>query len=339
MSAGLIGIRPAAVEGWMEGLRIGARPPLTFARIGAGASNLTYLATDADDRRWVLRRPPTGELLASAHDVAREFRILERVCDAGVPVPRPLALSRDPAVCDAPLVLMEHVEGVVIDDDEAVRDIAEPERHAISLSLARALADVHAVDLDATGLSDLASHAPYAARQLKRWLRQWEGSKTRELPAVEQLHERLAASAPVQHEVALVHGDFHLLNAIADPHSAEVVAILDWELSTLGDPLADLGGLLAYWPQAGDDPVAGPFRTTVLPGFATRRELAEAYAARSGRDLAALPFWEALAGWKIAVIIEGVRRRQIDRGQEPMDPAIVDGLLERAGAVADEAGL
>jgi aminoglycoside phosphotransferase (APT) family kinase protein len=325
-------------------LDLGAEPPLTFARLGRGRSNLTFEVRDTAGARWVLRRPPLGDLLASAHDVAREHHVLSRLNGTGVPAPRALGLCRDPAVSDAPLLLMQHVPGVVIDN--AVARALEPSaRHAIGLALPEALARVHEVDLAAASLDDFASHGSYAARQLKRWRRQWESSRTREIPVVDDLAARLERAAPAQHEVTLVHGDFHLLNLIFHPLEPAVRAILDWELCTLGDPMADMGGLLAYWPEPGERLASGPFAASAHPGFATRAELAEAYARRTGRDISALAFWEALACWKVAVIAEGVLQRRSSEPQNAtreeafFDGTVVDAMLERAVAVADVAGL
>lgn len=196
------------------------------------------------------------------------------------------------------------------------------------------LARLHALSLEAAGLSGLASHSPYAIRQLKRWSRQWEACRTRDLPSLDRLTTWLRRHVPGQASLAVVHGDLHLRNVIADPVTCAVRAALDWELCTLGDPLADLGSTLAYWPEAGEEPI-GLFGASRLPGFATRAEIAEAYAKATGADLAALPFWEVLGLWKIAVIAEGVRRRAID---EPANQAeggppaaeLIDGLVDRA---------
>jgi aminoglycoside phosphotransferase (APT) family kinase protein len=332
------------VASWIVSLGVKAVPPLSLSRIGRGRSNLTFMVSDAAGGRWALRRPPLGKLLASAHDVGREHYVLSRLSGTAVPAPATLALCTDPSVSDAPLLLMEYVDGVVI--DEAVANELEPSaRRAIGMALPDALARVHEVDLVATGLADFASNASYAVRQLKRWRRQWEGSHTRELPLVDDLASRLERAVPEQREVTLVHGDFHILNLIFDPLGPEVRAIVDWELCTLGDPLADLGGLLAYWPEPGERVGGGPFAVSAVPGFPTRRELADAYAQRSGRDISALAFWEALACWKIAVIAEGVMRRRSDEpanmadGEELFDGKIVDRMLERAAAIADTAGI
>jgi aminoglycoside phosphotransferase (APT) family kinase protein len=338
------GLDTAAVADWIVGLPgLEARAPLRFARVGQGQSNLTFLVTDAAGARWILRRPPLGHLLASAHDVAREHRILRALQGTAVPTPAVCGFTDDPQVTDVPLLLMACVDGLVIDDVGIAEGLAPALRGRIGHALARTLARVHEVDLDATGLVDLASHKPYAARQLKRWRRQWEDSHTRELPGVLDLADRLEAAMPEQRELTLVHGDFHLLNVIADPADGAIRAVLDWELCTLGDPLADLGGLLAYWPQA-DDALGGVFGAPRLEGFPSRRELAETYAAETGRDTAALPFWHALGLWKVAIICEGVRARALADERNAASggiPAaeVIDDLITRAQLVAGEAGL
>jgi len=290
----------------------------------------------------VLRRPPLGNLLPSAHDVAREYRILSRLATTPVPIPSPLALREPDERIDAPLLLMEYLSGLVIDSEDALAKVGLDERRAIGISLVRTLAAIHGVDLAAVGLDDLAGPKPYAARQLKRWRRQFEDSKTREMPLVAELADRLERSAPEQREVTLVHGDFHLLNVIADPLDGSVRGVLDWELSTLGDPLADLGGLLAYWPQADDAVPPCPTPFPARPGFPRRDELVEAYAMTSGRDVDAVGFWETLGCWKVAIIAEGVLRRRLDQ-PENGDPAeaaeLTELMLRRATQAAERAGI
>lgn len=308
--------------------------PVTCQRIGLGQSNLTYGVQDAAGHRWVARRPPLGTLLASAHDVAREHRILSALAGTDVPTPGVVGLVEDTLVCEAPVLVVEYVDGLVIDRMESAERLSERQRHRVGLELADVLARLHAVDLEAVGLSGLASHSPYAQRQLKRWSRQWEASRTRDLPALDRLTSWLEAHVPEQSRLSVVHGDLHVRNVILDPESCAVRAALDWELCTLGDPLADLGSTLAYWPQASDEPI-GLFEASRLPGFATRDEIAQAYASASGADLSALPFWEVLGMWKIAIIAEGVRRRALDEpanAAEGGPPAahLIDGLVERA---------
>ncbi|MET0819688.1 MAG: phosphotransferase family protein, partial [Aeromicrobium sp.] len=217
--------------------------PFSAVRVGRGQSNLTYLVEDSAGSRWIVRRPPRGHLLDSAHDVLREHRILSALQGTGVPVPAVVAHYVDAALAETPVVVMEHVDGLVVDRPEVAEATDRALRAAMGPALATTLATIHQVDIDAVGLSDLASHAPYAARQLKRWSRQWEASRTRELPALDRLTDLLRSTMPEQHELTLVHGDFHVRNVIADPATGALRAVLDWELSTLGDPLADIGSL------------------------------------------------------------------------------------------------
>ena len=331
-----------AVGAWIAGLDIGVRAPLRFSRLGQGHSNLTFLVTGAEERALVLRRPPLGELLASAHDVAREARILSALETTDVPAPRVLGVCSDSRVSDVPLVVMEHVDGLAFDDSAVAETLSPERRRAIGFGLVEALARIHAVDLAQAGLETLASHDSYAARQLKRWHRQWELSRTRDLPAIDDLAERLRTAMPAAKELTLVHGDFHLRNVIVSPVDGSVRAVLDWELCTLGEPLADLGGLLAYWPQAGEPSSFDV--SSALPGFPSRDELAAAYAERTGRSLEALGFWHVLALWKVAIIGEGVLRRSTaDRRNAPPGANIsaqsVDDIVGRALQIAEAEGL
>lgn len=335
------GIDTTAMAAWFEEQGIGLQAPLIFDRVGLGQSNLTYLVTDARGTRLVLRRPPMGELLASAHDVAREHRILAALQGTDVPLPVVHGLCEEPAVADVPVLVVSFVDGAVLDERADAERLGEGARHAVGLSLTDTLVRIHGVDLEQVGLADLASHKPYAARQLRRWSGQWDLSRTRDLPELDRLTDRLHEREPAPGEIALVHGDSHLRNVIVDPADARVLAILDWELATLGDPLADLGTLLAYWPQPGDAPTMR-FDASMVDGFATREELVEHYVSTSGRDVSALPFWHALGLWKLAIILEGVRRRQLDdrrnltaMGAIPAEA--VDQLVSCAHLVLDDA--
>lgn len=334
------GVDTAAMTAWVSP-RVDVEPPLAYERVGLGQSNLTYLVTDAKGARLVLRRPPMGELLASAHDVAREHRILSALQGSDVPLPVVHGLCEDPAVADRPVLVVSFVDGLVLDERGDAEGLPPAARHAVGLSLVDTLARIHAVELDRVGLDDLASHKPYAARQLKRWAGQWELSRTRDLAELDRLTGRLHEREPGAGEVTLVHGDCHLRNVIIDPDDAQVRAILDWELATLGDPLADLGTALAYWPQAGDPPTMR-FDASTVAGFATRTELVEHYAEVSGRDVSAVPFWHGLGLWKLAIILEGVRRRQLDDPRNltamgSIPPDAVDQLVAAAHVVLDEA--
>jgi len=341
--ADLPGVDLAAVTRWICSVGVGAAPPLRVTRVGLGQSNLTYLVRDRRARAWVLRRPPVGHLLQSAHDVVREARVLSALEGTDVPVPRVLGVARPGEAGDAPVVLMEFVAGLVIDRVAVAAGLSEPLRHAVGLALPRVLARVHAIDLKATGLDDLAGHSSYAARQLKRWSGQWERSKTRELPGLDRLTARLRAAVPQQRELTLVHGDLHLRNVIVSPSDGDVTAVLDWELCTLGDPLADLGTLLAYWPEPGEDALR-IFAATTVPGLPGRAQLIERYAAETGRDMAAVGFWHALGLWKMAIIGEGVLRRALD---DPRNRAVsgtpdqesIAALVVLADRVATRAGI
>ncbi|MGW4350644.1 phosphotransferase family protein [Nocardia sp. NPDC004582] len=339
----VIGVDPVAIARWFTTLGIDWAAPLRFDRIGLGQSNLTYLVRDEAGRRWVLRRPPVGELLASAHDVVREARIMSALESTPVPTPRILGVAEDPAISAGPLVLMEYVNGQVIDTVAIAESLTPQRRRAIAQSLPRTLAKIHAVDIAAAGLTDLASHKPYALRQLKRWSGQWERSKTRELPGLEELTRRLVAAVPEQREVTLVHGDFHLRNVITEHTTGTVTAVVDWELSTLGDPLADMGSLLAYWVEPGEN-TGGDFPAYALDGFPNRAEIAQIYLDQTGRDPVALRYWHVLGLWKVAIIAEGVLRRAMDTPQNRAvagTPTIerIDAMVRLALDLADEAGI
>ncbi|MDO9407824.1 phosphotransferase family protein [Patulibacter sp.] len=323
------------VTAWLLGLGLGVAPPVRYDRMAGGRSNMLFLVTDADGRRWVLRRPPEGELLASAHDVVREHRILSGLAAVGFPAPAPLGLCTDEAVAPVPLLLLEHVDGVAIDGPDAAEAQPPAWRGAAATALAATLAAVHAVDLEVAGLRELAARTSYGERQLRRWRRQWAATRTRELPRVEALADRLEARIPAFVEPVLVHGDYHLRNVLFAAEDGRVATVLDWELCTLGDPMADVGALLAYWPQPGDDgPQPNP--TALVDGFPDRAAMADAYAAASGRVLDELAFWESLACWKVAIILEGVLRREVDAGIEtPGRAAMIDAMLLRAERALD----
>lgn len=338
-----VAIDLAVLAELMRGDGLDVSGDLTGSRVGMGQSNLTYLVEDAEGARWVARRPPRGHLLQTAHDVHREFGILSALRDTPVPVPTIAGEYVDSRLAEATVVVMQYVDGLVVERPEVAESLSTELRSALGPALARTLAGIHQVDLEQVGLAGLGSHAPYAARQIKRWSRQWESSRTRDLPALDAITELLARRVPQQREVTLVHGDFHIRNVIADPATGDVRAVLDWELSTLGDPLADIGSLLAYWPEAADPPTA-LFAASTLPGFVDRAALRQAYLAASGRDGADLDYWHVLGLWKIAIICEGVLRRALEDPRNaaaggPPEPLVIDQLVERAWRTAVEAGL
>ncbi|WP_436405297.1 phosphotransferase family protein [Mycobacterium asiaticum] len=338
-----MGLDPDAVARWLTSLGIEFDAPLQFRRIGLGQSNLTYRVQDGAGRAWVLRRPPLGHLLASAHDVLREARIISALWETDVPVPQILGTTTDPEFSEVPLVLMQFVDGLVVDTMSVADALTPQQRRQIAVDLPRTLARIHAVDLTEVGLADLASHKPYAQRQLKRWAGQWELSKMRELPELEDLTRRLVAAAPEQREISLVHGDFHLRNLITSPETGEIVATLDWELSTLGDPLADMGSLLTYWAEPGET-VPGDYAPSTLEGFPDRAEMTRLYLDATGRDATALQYWHAFGLWKLAIIAEGVLRRALENPQNKAsagtpDTSWIDARVQRAREIADAAGI
>ncbi|MFM8867051.1 MAG: phosphotransferase family protein [Ilumatobacteraceae bacterium] len=303
------GIRVEAVTAWLDAHVAGARSPYSFSLIAGGRSNLTYIVTDSTGRRLVLRRPPLSHALASAHDMGREHRIIAALRDTRVPVPDALGLCTDEEVNGAPFYLMEFVDGHVIrDQDAAIHLLSEPARTAASHALVDTLAEIHRVDPGAVGLGELGRHEGYVARQLKRWYGQWNASKTRELPDIDVVHEELSRRIPDQGAATIVHGDFRLDNCIVGDDGS-VRAVLDWELCTLGDPLADVGLLMVYWTGPNDDTTVRPFSGTQTLGFLDRRDIAARYAATSGRDISQIDFYVAFAYWKLACIMEGVFAR------------------------------
>jgi aminoglycoside phosphotransferase (APT) family kinase protein len=298
---------------------------------------------DARERQWALRRPPLGKTLSSAHDMGREYRIISALAPTAVPVAPAVGICEDGSVNGgAPFYVMGWVEGPVLrSKQEAERLFDESARRAIGERVAETLVAIHGVDPDAVGLGELGRREDYVGRQLRRWKRQWEGWKTRELPLIDDVHRRLEARVPAQRETTLVHGDYRLDNMILAP-TGEVAAVVDWELCTLGDPLADLGMLMVYWAQPGDEVTALFDAPTLAMGLPSRDEVRTRYADRSGRDLSELDFFVALGYWKLAIILEGVYARfaagQYGKGSEA-DERFGESLriIERLAEAADEA--
>ena len=303
------GVDEAKVSAWLAEHVEGAEPPFTFELIAGGRSNLTYRVTGVDGRRLVLRRPPLGHVLATAHDVAREHKIISAVGTSEVPVAPALGLCTDDSVNGAPFYVMGFVDGVVLDSPERAEELPEQLRRPASEHLIDVLADLHALDIDAIGLGDLARREGYIERQLKRWSAQWEGSKTRELASIDEATKLLAARIPRQRDTAIAHGDYRFGNCLTDCSRGRINAVLDWELCTLGDPLADVGYLGVYWARPGvarrdNDP-------TSAAGFPSYEEMVERYARRSGRDVDGIGYYVAFSSWRLAVIAEGVYARYL----------------------------
>lgn len=284
-----------------------AAGPLTGELIIGGRSNLTYLIGDGQ-HRWVLRRPPLGHVLATAHDVGREHRVITALAPTQVPVPATLLHCADPEVLGAPFFLMDQVAGTVYRTAEQTAALTHDQRWQLARALVDTLADLHQVDPAAVGLADFGRPDGFLSRQVRRWRAQLDASRSRDLPGIDTLAERLAGAVPDGAAPAIVHGDFRLDNVLVRD-GTRIAAVLDWEMSTLGDPLADLGLLLVYWDRlaGADNPVvAGVGPRHDFPDGAT---VTGWYAARTGADLSALDWYVALAAFKLAVILEGIHYR------------------------------
>jgi aminoglycoside phosphotransferase (APT) family kinase protein len=308
----LPGLDLPAVLGWLAEDAPGVIGPAATARlIAGGRSNLTYLLDDGQ-RQIVLRRPPLGHLLATAHDMAREHRIIGALAGTAVPVPEVLALCTDPAVSGAPIYAMSYVGGLVVRaGDGAELDAAA--RHQLAAAMINVLADLHEVDVEAAGLGDFGRPAGFLGRQLRRWSTQLAASRSRELTGIDQLRDDLGAQLPSQQSTGIVHGDFRLDNLVVAPPGAPdalaVRAVLDWELATLGDPLADLGLLLAYWDTLSGMSSAGSANVGSAQGFPDGSTLTGWYQQRRDVDLRRLPWYTAFGLFKLAVILEGIHYR------------------------------
>lgn len=292
----------------------GGASPLTISLISGGRSNLTYKVS-SNDASWVLRRPPLGHVLPTAHDMGREFRVLSALAGTDVPAPRTIALCEDLNVNGAPFYVMEYREGVIIAESipEGYATTFE-ERAAMCRAMIETLVKLHSVDYNAVGLGDFGRPEGYLERQVRRWSEQWGRSETRPIPEIQEVIRRLKNSIPESPPPAIVHGDYRLGNMmLAADDPGRVVAVLDWEMCTLGDPLSDLGYTLGYWGEPGDDPdynLARPTSSvTTAPGFFTRAELVQYYGKLSGIDVSNIEFYQVLAFYKLAVITEGIHAR------------------------------
>jgi aminoglycoside phosphotransferase (APT) family kinase protein len=334
------GILPGPLTEWFAGT-LGARPPLTFERLAGGYSNLTFAVGDAAGGRWVLRRPPLGHVLATAHDMGREGRIMASLAGTGVPVPAVLGHTDEQEPNGAPFFVMSYVLGQVVRSPADAAALPGPQRAKLGYALFDVLARIHAVDLAAAGLTDLARPGSYAGRQLRRWQRQWQEIRTRDLPLMDELHEELSARVPAEAEVTMIHGDYRLDNVIVGA-GPRIDAVVDWELATAGDPLADLGLALAYWTEPAEAGLLPPAPTDT-PGFPARHEMAERYLAQTGRSGQDLGFYVALAHWKVACMAEGVYTRHLsgDMGASGADMDLLrrqTGMRARAARRALDGG-
>ena len=345
-SAPVRGIDVEPVTEWLAEHIDGAVAPFEFSLITGGHSNLTYQVTGADGSRFVLRRPPLGSVLATAHDMAREHKIIAGVGRTDVPAPQALGLCEDTDVNGAPFYVMSYVDGVVLHDaDVTIATLPEAgSRVQLGESVIRVLATLHTVDPDQVGLGDLGRREAYLDRQLKRWRTQWENSKTRELPAMEETYELLVAAKPEQHYTGIVHGDYRLGNMLIDPGRNEVAAVLDWELCTLGDVLADVGYLLNNWAGPGESPVHGAAQyPTAAGGFTDRQTMVARYCELTGFEVTDIEYYRSFQSWRLAAIVEGVLARYLkgvmgDEGDTERFRLQVDTLAEQALVLVRELG-
>ncbi|WP_423916748.1 phosphotransferase family protein [Candidatus Poriferisodalis sp.] len=302
------GIDAPAVSAWFARHVPQAAQPLRFELIAGGHSNLTYRVHCADGDSVVLRRPPLGHVLATAHDMSREHKIISGVGQTDVPVPRAIALCTDEGVNGAPFYLMSYEEGAVLHSADESELVLDAERMSLSRRVADVLAELHAIEPDDVGLGDLGRREDYLGRQMRRWTRQWEQSKTRELPIMDELATELDARKPEQIGSAIVHGDYRLGNMLSS--AGDIVAVLDWELCTLGDPMADVGFLMNNWVSP-DEQSAGTSAPTQAGGFAARSDMLDWYADASGRDVSNIDYYRAFSYWRLAAISEGVLNRYL----------------------------
>ena len=338
------GLDIGAVRAWLADHLTEATGPLTFDLIAAGGSNLTYTVTDGEGRRFALRRPPVGNALATAHDTDREWRIMSALSAHGsTPVPACLCRCDDPDITGAAFYVMGFVDGLILRDQADAAALDANAADAATTALIDAQVTFHTLDLDAVGLADLGRHDGYVGRQLRRWKAQVERADARPVPLVHELHRALAAATPPERaRPGLAHGDYRFDNVVL-AHDLSMAAVLDWELCTTGDPIADFAWSMQYWADPGDALTWLTDPPTLASAFPRRAEVIARYQAATGFDLADYPYYEAFSWWKQACIVEGVYARRLrgmkggmtQSGSPSLIADRVDAMLEHAhGLVA-----
>ena len=309
---------------WLESQCPWLTAPLTWVKLVGGHSNLTYRVTDGNGSAIVVRRPPEGELLPSAHDMGREYKVMSALWPTPVPVAEPLAFCDDRSVTGSLFYAMRAVDGISLYNAEQVEDhIPEELRRGHGFHFIDVLADLHALEPNAVGLGDLGRPDAYVGRQLKRWRASWDASKTMEEPNVERLHAFLAERTPEQGAARVVHGDYGLHNCVSNKQG-RVAAVIDWEISTLGDALADLAYAINAWGTRGEVSQRG-IKASLAPGYPTGEEMLERYATRTGVDLSNIGFYSSFNHWKTVCIIDGVLARYY-QGQKSTEGVDLLGL-------------
>jgi aminoglycoside phosphotransferase (APT) family kinase protein len=330
-SLGPEGYDVAAVETWVAEHVPSLQPPFEWTRLLGGHSNLTYRLTDAQGRGAVIRRPPQGELLPKAHDMSREWALISALGPTDVPVPAALGFCEDPTVTGAWFYVMGLIDGhPLYSADDTRHWVPEQERRKMAISFIDVLAALHDVDPDAVGLGDLGKKDSYVGRQLKTWYRSWTSSieaADYDDPRAHELQEFFLEHLPEQERARVVHGDYGVHNVLVGPDHT-IAAVVDWEISTLGDPLADLAYALNPWPDPSDDEPIAPEAATAPPGFPSRTELAARYAERTGRDLSKLDYYVGFNRWKTAAIVHGVYARYC-AGKKSSDGIDLEEMRER----------
>lgn len=306
----LPGLDLAALTGWLDAEYPGRRAGALSAQVVAGGkSNLTYRVSDGAST-WALRRPPLAHVLPTAHDMVREFRVISALSGTDVPVPEAIALCTDTGVLGAPFYLMGFVDGLVLDRPEALARLDAAAARTACEQLADTLVALHAVDPASVGLADFGHPEGFLARQVRRWHQQWQASETRPLDELGQVVSRLTDTLPEQSPAAIVHGDYRLTNVMYRPDLSGIAAVVDWEMATLGDPLADVGLLVVYQTLSAEDGFVAP-RITPGDGFLTAGELVARYDAGSHRDLTHLDWYVGFGYFKLAVVAEGIHHRYL----------------------------
>ena len=317
-----------AVEAWIADNVAGLTPPLKWTLLPGGHSNLTCSLEDSGGRKAVIRRPPMGELLPRAHDMAREWAVISALGPTQVPVPAALGFCGNTSVTGSLFYVMGFVDGHPLYTADDTREwVPEPMRPQLARSFIDVLADLHALDPDEIGLGDLGKRDSYIARQVKAWYRSWTSSAGPagfDDPRAHDLQAYFLAHLPDPGQARVVHGDYGLHNCLTG-RDWTIAAVVDWEISTLGDPLADLAYALNWWPDPGDPPSPLRDRATTAPGFLSRTQLRDRYAARTGRDLSHLDFYAAFNRWKTAAINHGVYARYME-GKKTTEGVDLEGL-------------
>lgn len=334
------GLNIPSVKHWLAEHVDGADSDLRFELVAAGGSNLTYIVERSDGKRWALRRPPERARIATAHEMSREWRIIAALHahpDCGIPVPEAVAYCDDVDVNGSEFYVMGFAEGLILRGPDEAKHLDAAQCRTAAESLIDVQIAMARLDADAVGLGDLGRKEAYVERQLARWLRQFEAAKGRELPVIDELHQHLLKTVPVQQACGLVHGDYRFDNTVLGPDH-QVLAVLDWELCTLGDPVADFCWSALYWTNPEEETDFGSPSPTRHPAFPRREEAIQIYAERSGFDLSQLGYYRAFSWWKMACLLEGVAARlRAGAGGGAGAASGVDNVYKRVDAMLERA--